>query len=141
MPTAVEEFLRYYSPNENLTRTASRDVELGGRRIRRGDRVWISWVSGNHDARAFDAADEIVLDRSPNRHLAFGLGGHRCIGSHLARAETTVMLREVLQRIPAYEIDLERFQPYPGNPLMTGVVTMPATFAPGPVAGPPERPF
>ncbi|MCU1456415.1 MAG: hypothetical protein JWL73_507 [Actinomycetia bacterium] len=141
LPTAVEEFLRFYSPNENLTRTAARDVELGGRQIRRGDQVWISWLSGNHDAKAFDAADEIVLDRSPNRHLAFGLGGHRCIGSHLARAETMVMLREVLRRIPDYEIDAERFQPYPGNPLMTGVVTMPASFTPGPRTGPAEQPF
>jgi cytochrome P450 len=141
VPSAIEEFLRFYSPSETLTRTAARDVELGGQQIRAGDRVWISWVSANHDQGTFERADEIVIDRSPNRHLAFGLGAHRCIGANLARAETAVMLHEVLRRIPDYVLDEERFRPYPGNPLMTGVVTMPATFTPGPRVGRPERPF
>ena len=131
VPSAVEEFLRFYSPSETLTRTATRDVELGGRQIARGDVVMISWVSANHDPQAFEQADEIVLDRTANRHLAFGLGGHRCIGAPVARMEAEVMFRDVLHRIPDYVIDEDLFRPYPGNLLMTGVVSMPVVFTAG----------
>ena len=131
VPGAVEEFLRFYSPSETLTRTATRDVELGGRRIARGDVVMISWVSANHDPAVFEQADEIVLDRAANRHLAFGLGGHRCIGAQIARIEAEVMFRDVLHRIPDYVIDEDLFRPYPGNLLMTGVVSMPVVFTAG----------
>ena len=93
LPTAVEEFLRHFSPNETLSRTVTRDVDLGGRRLHAGDRVMTSWVSANHDEAVFERPDEILVDRSVNPHLAFGVGGHRCIGAHLARAEAEVMLR------------------------------------------------
>lgn len=131
IPSAVEEFLRYYSPSETLTRTATRDVELGGRQIRRGDIVLISWVTANHDLGVFDDPDEVRIEREANKHLAFGLGGHRCIGSSIARIESELMLRDVLARIGDYEIDLDGFKPYPGNLLMTGVVSMPVAFTPG----------
>ena len=127
---AVEEFLRHYSPSETLTRTATRDVELGGRHIRRGDVVFISWVAANHDPSVFDGADEVRIDRAVNKHLAFGLGGHRCIGSSIARIESQLMLGDVLARIGDYEIDTGGFKPYPGNLLMTGVVSMPVSFTP-----------
>ena len=130
IPAAVEEFLRYYSPSETLTRTATRDVELGGRQIRGGDVVFISWVAANHDPSVFDDADELRIGRTVNKHLAFGLGGHRCIGSSIARIESALMLCDVLRRIGDYEIDLDGFKPYPGNLLMTGVVSMPVTFHP-----------
>lgn len=128
LPTAIEEFLRCYPPNETLTRTATRDVELGGRQIRRGDVVMVSWVAANHDPDAFDRADEVVLDRAPNKHLAFGGGRHRCIGAHLARMETEVMLQQVLARIPGYVVDEDRFRPAPGNVMMNTVVSLPVTF-------------
>ena len=127
---AVEEFLRFYSPSETLTRTATRDVELGGRQIRRGDVVFISWVAANHDPSVFEGADDVRIDRAVNKHLAFGLGGHRCIGSSIARIESELMLGDVLRRIGDYEIDADGFKPYPGNLLMTGVVSMPVTFTP-----------
>ncbi|MDW3219668.1 MAG: cytochrome P450 [Acidimicrobiales bacterium] len=130
IPGAVEEFLRFYSPSESLTRTATRDVELGGRQIKRGDVVFISWVAANHDPDAFPEADRVVIDRPENKHLAFGLGGHRCIGSSIARIESELMIADVLDRMPDYEIDPDGFRPYPGNLLMTGVVTMPVIFTP-----------
>ena len=80
--------------------------------LKKGDRLWVSWIGANRDPKAFDRADELVIDRDPNHHLAFGLGGHRCIGMHLARTETEVMLREVLTRIPDFEIDPAGFVPY-----------------------------
>ena len=141
LPTAIEEFLRFYSPSETLTRTATCDVELGGHSIRRGDVVMIAWVAANRDEGVFERADEVVVDREPNRHLAFGLGGHRCIGSHVARVEAEVMLADVLERLPDYDLDLDAFRPYPGNALMTGVVSMPAGFTPGPRVGPTVVPF
>ncbi|HJM32488.1 MAG: cytochrome P450 [Acidimicrobiales bacterium] len=141
IPTAIEEFLRFYSPSETLTRTATCDVELGGSNIRRGDVVMIAWVAANRDECVFDLPDEVVVDREPNRHLAFGLGGHRCIGSHVARVEAELMLADVLERLPDYELDLAAFRPYPYNALMTGVVSMPASFSPGPTVGPTVAPF
>jgi cytochrome P450 len=130
--SAIEEFLRHYCPNETLTRTATRDVEIGGCPIRRGDVVMISWVAANHDPAVFDRPDDVLVDRAENQHLAFGLGRHRCIGSHLARMEAQVMLTEVLDRIPDYVVDEDRFRPSPGNVIMNTVVSMPVTFTPRP---------
>jgi cytochrome P450 len=87
-------------------------------------------VSANHDEAAFDRAGEVVLDRAPNKHLAFGGGRHRCIGAHLARMETEVMLAGVLDRIPDYVVDDAGFVPSPGNVLMNTVVKLPVTFTP-----------
>ena len=114
--TAIDEFLRYFSVNQQLSRTVTRDVTVQGQHLRRNDRVIISWLAANHDEHEFERADEVMLDRSPNRHLAFGLGPHRCIGSHLARLMSEVMIRAVLDRIPDYRVDLERRPPLPGQP-------------------------
>jgi len=140
LASATEEFLRYTSVNETLTRTVTKDVELGGQELRRGDFVMISWLSANFDESVFDRPEEVVLDRSPNPHLAFGVGPHRCIGMHLARALFTDMVREVLSRIPDYEVDREATRFYQGNPELAGVVTMPVTFAPARPVGV-ERPY
>jgi cytochrome P450 len=137
---ACEEFLRYFSVNETLTRTVTRDVELGGQQLHRGDHLMLSWLSANRDEQKFDHADEIVIDRAPNPHLAFGVGPRRCIGLHLARTLFRVMATEVLTRIPDYAVDQAGTSFYQGNPELTGVVHMPVTFTPGPVVGV-ERPF
>ncbi|MEY8015671.1 cytochrome P450 [Mycobacterium servetii] len=130
--SATDEFLRYFSVNQTLSRTVTRDVEIGGQHLRKNDRVVLSWLSANHDAKEFDRPDEIVLDRAPNRHVAFGLGPHRCIGSHLARVVSQVMVAAVLERIPDYRVELEGVRQYLGNPSMTGLATLPVTFAPAP---------
>ncbi|MGB9223962.1 cytochrome P450 [Mycobacterium sp.] len=129
--TATDEFLRYFSVNQTLSRTCTRDVDLNGQHLRRNDRVVISWLAANHDEHEFDRADQIVLDRAPNRHVAFGLGPHRCIGSHLARLMSEVMVKAVLDRIPDYQVDLDGVHQYLGNPSMTGLGTLPVTFTPG----------
>ena len=129
--TATDEFLRYFSVNQTLSRTVTRDVELNGQHLRKNDRVVISWLSANHDEREFDRPHEIILDRTPNRHLAFGLGPHRCIGSHLARLMSEVMVRAVLDRIPDYQVDQSGVYQYLGNPSMTGLGKLPVTFTPG----------
>lgn len=87
------------------------------------DKVVLSCLSANHDEQEFD--------RAPNRHVAFGLGPHRCIGSHLARLMSEVMVRAVLDRIPDYQVDLDHVHQYLGNPSMTGLGKLPVTFTPG----------
>ena len=97
-------------------------------------------MSANRDDAKFERADEIILDRSPNPHLAFGVGPRRCIGMHLARTLFEVMATEVLRRIPDYRVDRSATQFYQGNPELFGIVHMPVTFTPGPAVGV-ERPF
>ena len=138
--SATEEFLRYFSINQQLSRTVTRDTSLGGQQLRRNDRILISWVAANRDAAEFELPDDVVLDRMPNRHVAFGLGPHRCIGAHLARAMFEVMVRGILDRIPDYEVDAAGVDHYQGNPSMIGLSRLPATFSPGPQLGTP-RPF
>lgn len=137
---ATEEFLRYFTVNEQLSRTVSVDTELGGQHLRAGDRVLISWLSANHDAGQFPDPDEVILDRSPNQHVAFGVGPHRCLGMHIARTNFQVLIREVLDRIPDYQVS-EPPEFYDGNPLLNGLVKLPVTFTPGPRLGPDKPPF
>jgi cytochrome P450 len=141
LATATEEFLRFFSVNETLTRTVTRDADLGGQRLGRGDHLMLSWLSANRDGRVFDRPDDVVLDRAPNPHLAFGVGPHRCIGMHMARTMFQVLLRQVLARIPDYRIDRSATRFYAGNPELNGIVRMPATFTPGSRVGSAERPF
>ena len=141
LPTATEEFLRYYSVNETLSRTVTRDVVIGGQQLRRGDHVMVSWLSANLDERVFAEADRVILDRAPNHHLAFGVGPHRCIGMHLARTMFQVLVEQVMTRVPDYVVDQEQTRFYKGNPTLNGIVRMPVTFTPGARVGPEACPF
>jgi len=131
LPSACEELLRYFTPVQALARTATKDVELGGQQLRAGDRVLMCWGSANHDADAFQSPEEIRLDRFPNRHTAFGLGIHRCLGSHLARAQFCIMVERVLARLPDYRVSKERARRYETIGIVNGWVNVPATFTPG----------
>ncbi len=103
LPTAVEEVLRFYAP-VTMARIVSDPVELGGHELGERDWVLLPFPAANRDPDAFDRADEFVIDRARNRHLAFGLGIHRCLGSNLARMELTVAIDEWLRRIPEFEL-------------------------------------
>ena len=102
--SAVEELLRWETPVMGVARVAMDDTELGGCPIRKGQLVSVLLGSANTDDEEFDDGDDVRLDRDPNRHLAFGGGIHRCLGSHLARQELRVALREWHRRIPDYEV-------------------------------------
>ena len=104
MATAVEEFLRFEAPVQALGRTLSRDIEMGGQRMRAGERALLVWASANRDPAAFPDPDTIDLDRTPNRHLAFGVGLHRCLGSNLGRAMFHILLERLLARLPDYRV-------------------------------------
>jgi cytochrome P450 len=103
LPTAVEEFLRAYSP-VTMARVVTADTEFKGCPMREGDKVLMNFPSANRDPQVFDRADEVVLDRAVNRHVAFGSGIHRCAGSNLARMELSVAIETWLQRIPSFRL-------------------------------------
>lgn len=140
LAAACEEYLRWTSVNETLTRTCTRDTTLGGQQIKRGEFVMMSWLAADYDPGVFSDPDAVDVDRSPNTHLAFGVGSHRCIGLHVARVMFEVMMREVLTRIPDYVVDYDGTKYYQGNPKLHGVVKMPVTFTPGKPLGV-DRPF
>ena len=91
LPRAIEELLRYISPAIHFVRTAAQDFEFRGRNIRKGDHLALFFPSGNRDPDVFLNPDELEIERSPNRHIAFGSGPHLCLGMHLARLELKVM--------------------------------------------------
>jgi cytochrome P450 len=101
---AIEEYLRYFSPNPGMERRATTDVDGPWGSARAGDLVVLGWGPANHDVRAFDEPGEIRLDRRPNPHLAFGSGPHTCIGIHLARLEVRVFLEELLATAPGWRL-------------------------------------
>jgi cytochrome P450 len=103
IPTAVEELLRWETPVTGVARVAKQDAELDGCPVHKGDHVGVSIGSANTDERALPDADDVILTRN-SKHLAFGAGVHRCLGSHLARLELRTTLREWHRRIPDYEI-------------------------------------
>ena len=102
--TAIDEILRYVTPVNHMQRTAARDYTLRGQRIEAGQRLVLFYGSANRDEEIFDAPDELRLDRDPNPHLAFGIGEHFCIGSHLARKTTAALYRELLPRLEHVEL-------------------------------------
>ena len=103
MPTAVEEFLRFYSP-VTMARYVTTDTELGGCPMKQGDKVLMAFPAGNRDPEMFEDSDRFIIDRKVNRHFAFGSGIHRCLGSNLARMEIRVALETFLERIPTFEL-------------------------------------
>jgi len=135
LPFACEEFIRYYSPIHALSRTAIRDTEVNGWTIRKGERVLMAYAAGNRDPEAFEDPETVKIDRFPNKHVGFGAGMHRCLGSFLARMMFQEMVSEVLRRMPDYRIDEEGLRPYPSISGVNGWISIPARFTPGPKVG------
>ncbi|GAB2927161.1 cytochrome P450 [Nonomuraea fastidiosa] len=127
LPAAIEELLRLYAPYRVFARTATRDVELGGRTIRAGEPIAMIFPSANRDEAVFDDADRLDLERRPNRHLAFGRGPHRCPGAAMARLELAAALGELLSctSLVAADGEVEMF-----NWLEFGPKSAPLRFVP-----------
>ena len=101
----VPEIIRWQSPVAHMRRTALADAELGGKRIRKGDKVVMWYVSGNRDESAIDQADRFIIDRErPRQHVSFGFGVHRCAGQRLAEMQLGVVWQEMLKRFPLIEV-------------------------------------
>ncbi|ONH28030.1 cytochrome P450 [Pseudofrankia asymbiotica] len=130
--TATEEFLRVFTPNVQIFRVATQDTELSGQPVRRGESVMMWWAAANRDPAVFADPYEVRLDRrEANRHLSFGNGTHRCLGQHIARMEFRTMVREVLRRMPDYQIDESAVDRYHTVKTIDGLMHLPAVFTPG----------
>ena len=103
LPVALEEFLRAYAP-VTMARLVKEDMDWHGCPMKAEEWLMLSFPSANRDPEAFDHADEVIIDREPNRHAAFGLGPHRCAGSHLARMELRVALEAWLDAFPVFHL-------------------------------------
>jgi cytochrome P450 len=112
LKNAREEFARYFSPVTSTGRTTTETAELNGVTLGKHERVLLSWSSANNDPTWWVDPEVVRIDRYPNRHFAFGLGVHRCIGSHLARTMFTAMIDALLTRIPDFEVvgEIERYE-------------------------------
>lgn len=125
---AFDEFLRVFSPVQNLARTAAADVSIGGCPIAAGDRLLMSFASANRDESVFDCPHQVQIDRVPNRHLAMGNGRHFCLGSHQARMMFEVMMNVILDRIPDYRVLESESQRYPSIGNVNGWINLAAEF-------------
>jgi cytochrome P450 len=103
LDTAVEEFLRVYAP-VTVGRITAADIEVHGCPVNRGERILLPFGAANRDPDVFDDPDQVVIDRRRNRHLTFGSGAHRCLGSNLARLELRIALEEWLRAIPRFRL-------------------------------------
>ncbi|SDG34777.1 cytochrome P450 [Pseudonocardia oroxyli] len=131
LDSSFHEYLRFITPTTQNARTVLADLEIGGQEMSRGDRIYLNLYSANHDEEVFERPDEVILDRSPNRHMALGHGLHRCIGEHLAKELWTSMMVEVLTRIPDFAVVPGEAVPIVERGLNNGFVSMPVTFTPG----------
>lgn len=127
---ATEEILRVTAPARAMQRTVTRDTTLGGREMRKGDRVVLVFGSANRDAEVFEAPDEFRIDRQPNDHVSLGFGSHYCLGASLARMEIAGVVNRILARLPD-------IAPDPASPpvrlrsvLLSGLVRLPVIFSP-----------
>ena len=136
LPVATEEMLRWVTPIKNMARTATRDVELEGARIRAGQELILLYPSANRDEAVFEDAARFDITRSPNPHMAFGFGAHFCLGNQLARLELRVMVERVLARLPDLHLTVERaaLPRRPAN-FISGIEQMPVAFTPSAPAG------
>jgi cytochrome P450 len=107
IPAAIEEFLRFITPLPALRRVTTRDAEVAGHEIPAGSSVLLLFMGANHDADEFSDPDQVNFHRSPNRHVAFGAGIHRCLGSHVARQQLCCLLEEVVCRLKNLRLDSE----------------------------------
>ena len=130
IPTAIEEMLRWVSPLIHFRRTATRDVAMHGRTIREGDKVVIYYPSANRDEAKFDAPERFDVGRTPNEHVAFGIGEHFCLGANLARLEIRLIFEELLRRLPDMQLagPVRRLR----SNFINGIKDMPVRFTPEP---------
>jgi cholest-4-en-3-one 26-monooxygenase len=131
LPSAIEEILRYNPPVHSFRRTATADTELRGQRIRENDKVILWYPSANRDEEVFEKSQDFDMRRSPNEHLAFGIGEHFCLGANLARLELNEVFRGVLTRV--HDIELSASPRRLRSTFINGVKEMRIRFSPGPI--------
>jgi cytochrome P450 len=135
MPRAVEEFIRFGGSIHGIPRMVAKEIELSGHTFCPGESVLVNYASANRDADQFPEPDRCLLDRRENRHLGFGAGVHRCLGSNLARLEFTVGLEQVLSRMPDYALAPGADPVFHGNSVTRGYRRLPVVFTPAALKG------
>lgn len=105
IPGLVEESIRWVTPVKHFMRTATADAELAGRKIAKGDWMMLCYPSGNRDESVFKDPFQFDIQRTPNKHVAFGYGAHVCLGQHLARMEMRILWEELFKRLESFELD------------------------------------
>ncbi len=126
MPSAVDEMIRWTTPVKHFFRTATEDYELRGRKIKAGDALMMCYPSANRDEDVFDEPFAFKVDRSPNRHLAFGYGPHLCLGQYLAKIEMRVFFKELLSRLE--EIELAGTPTWVESSFVNGLKNLPIRY-------------
>lgn len=129
-PTAVDEMVRWVTPVMNFVRTATRDTDLLGPTIAEGEKVLMLYQAANRDPEHFEAPDEFRIDRSPNDHLAFGIGNHFCLGIHLARLEIQVVFEEIARRFPDMRVAPGAGPVYARANFVRAIESLPVVFTP-----------
>jgi cytochrome P450 len=114
------------------------DVELAGQSLKRGDRVILSWVSANLDETEFETPEEVDFDRANKRHLAFGLGGHRCMAPDVVRLEFRTLFEQILSRLPDFRVEEAGLRPTAAPGVVAGYEHVPFVFMPGKKVGGPR---
>ena len=135
LPRAIEEFIRFAGSIHGLHRTVAEEVELSGQKFCPGEAIVVNYASANRDAAEFPDPDRCVLDRQANRHLGFGAGVHRCLGSNLARLEFRIGVEQALSRLPDYVLEPGAEAVFHGNSLTRGFREIPVVFTPGKRSG------
>lgn len=128
IPRACEEFVRHFSPIHGAARTVKHDTEIEGWPLAKGDRIYLAYASANRDPAAFVEPEQLQLDRHPNRHVGFGAGQHRCLGSFLAKTMLHAIVGEFLARIPDYEVVEDGIERYPRIGYVNGLVHAPIRY-------------
>ena len=132
IPRAVEEFIRFGGSIHGIPRTVVGEVEVGGQAFCPGESVQVNYAAANRDPAEFPEPNRCILDRQANRHLGFGAGVHRCLGSNLARLEFQVGVEQVLSRLPDFTLAPDETPEFHGNSVTRAFRYLPVVFTPGP---------
>ena len=113
IPSMVSETIRWQTPLAHMRRTANQDYEFQGKKIRKGDKVVMWYVSGNRDDTVIERPNDYIIDReNPRRHISFGFGIHRCVGNRLAELQLQIIWEEIMKRFPMIEVVAEPKRSY-----------------------------
>jgi len=135
MPDAIEELLRLEGPFIGIGRTVRNETEINGFAVHPGEKVFLSWTSANRDEAEFEDSESFRLDRTTNRHLAFGAGPHRCAGSNLARLNLRIALTEIVNRLEDLTLDVAESEVHFHSAFNRSPLGLPISFTPGPRLG------
>lgn len=127
---AVEELLRWVTPIKNMSRTATKNVEMRGQTIEEGEQIVLMYPSANRDEEIYEDPFVFDVERETNNHLAFGFGTHFCLGASLARLELKVMFEQLMERLPDIQLKEGAELPYRASNFIVGPEAMPVTFTP-----------